>query len=319
MSSEMTQVVNRKLAANTYDMVIAELIWMYQYIKHIEGSIKIIHAHNYEVSTMKRYLKSTQNPLSMAYAIIEYLKLIIYEKRVYCDADFVWVLSDDDRRGIARLTNGRARLESIHFTIDMDYWVPTKESYDPKVITFLGSMSYPPNVDGALWFCRRIFPIILQDIPDARLYLVGMAPHAKLRNLHDNERIVVTGYVNDVRPYLKRSAVSVVPLRYGGGVKTKVVVALSMGVPVVSTTTGGEGIPARNGDDLIIEDDPSMFAAAVVKVMTNRNLRARLSLRSRQFAEEHYRRDNLVAEVDHAFKRICERGNESARLLSSYK
>jgi glycosyltransferase involved in cell wall biosynthesis len=96
----------------------------------------------------------------------------------------------------------------------------------------------------------------------------------------------------------------VVPLLYGGGVKTKAVIALSMGVPIVSTSVGSEGIPARNGIELITEDDPSKFADAVVKVMTDRELRGRLSAESRQFAEKHFSRENLIVKIDRAFRRV---------------
>jgi polysaccharide biosynthesis protein PslH len=308
-SSAMKTLVHTLLSEHTYDVIIAEHVWMYHFIANIDSAIKIIHTHNYETNILKRYLRSTLNPFRRAYALIDKLKMATYERRVYCDADRVWVLSDDDRRGIACLTKGRAQLESLHFTIDIKYWKPSEEPYDPTMITFIGTMSYPPNVDGALWFCRRIFPVILQNISDAKLYLVGMTPHAKVQRLSNNGNIVVTGDVDDVRPYLRKSAVSVLPLTYGGGVKTKAVISLSMGVPVVTTSAGSEGIPALNGIDLIIEDNPSKFAHAVVRVMTDRELRNRLSFRSRRFAERHYSRHNLVAEVDRSLRSICDRTN----------
>jgi glycosyltransferase involved in cell wall biosynthesis len=143
-------------------------------------------------------------------------------------------------------------------------------------IVLVGYMRYDPNVDAALWFTREIFPKVKAMVPGVRLYLIGDDIRGRLRPLHDGERVIVTGRVDDVTSYVSRAAVSVVPIRWGGGTRIKILESLALGTPVVSTTVGAEGLDLIPGAHVQIADSPESFAEAVILLLQNQQARAAL-------------------------------------------
>lgn len=137
-------------------------------------------------------------------------------------------------------------------------------------IIFVGNMDYSPNVDAVFWFVREIFPSIIRRVPDARLLLVGHDSLKLLRPLEKGDRIVATGSVADVTPFVAGSTVSVAPIRVGSGTRIKILESLALGVPVVSTTLGAEGLELVPDRDILLADEPQRFADAVVRLLSDR-------------------------------------------------
>jgi polysaccharide biosynthesis protein PslH len=142
---------------------------------------------------------------------------------------------------------------------------PPRES----TIVFVGTMDYKPNVDAAVWLAKAVFPSIVRRVPAARLLLVGHDTRHRLRPLADGRRIVATGSVADVAPLVGDAAVSVAPIRVGSGTRIKILEALALGVPVVSTTLGAEGLDLVPGREILLADAPEAFADAVVRLLTD--------------------------------------------------
>jgi glycosyltransferase involved in cell wall biosynthesis len=154
---------------------------------------------------------------------------------------------------------------------------------EPGLIGFLGSMDWMPNIECVHHFVRDIFPAILARCPQSRLLVIGRDPAPSLRRLaSENERVILTGTVDDVRPHLDRCEVLVVPLRSGGGTRIKIFEAMAQGVPVVSTTIGAEGLPVTDGEAILIADEPSAFAGAVVGLLESPERRERIATRARE-------------------------------------
>jgi glycosyltransferase involved in cell wall biosynthesis len=149
-------------------------------------------------------------------------------------------------------------------------------------------MDFRPNVDAVLWFAREVLPLIQREMPQVSLKVVGRNPHPRLQGLQRSSNIILTGYVDDVRPYIGEAAVYVVPLRVGGGTRLKLLEAMSMAKAIVSTSLGCEGIPIRPDRELVIADEPESFARAVVRLMRYRERRAQLGISARELAvSEH--------------------------------
>jgi polysaccharide biosynthesis protein PslH len=186
-----------------------------------------------------------------------------YESFMFTPYERVVVVSDADRDEL-RALNPALPLEVIPNGIDLDYFAPQSIQRDPNMLLFTGNFEYAPNVDAALLLARDILPLVRARLPQVRLHLVGNAPPPALTAL-GSDHIVVTGRVDDVRPYLAQAALYVCPLRFGAGIKNKVLEALAMGCAVIATPLSIDGIDARDGDHLLLADaDAPTFAARII-------------------------------------------------------
>jgi glycosyltransferase involved in cell wall biosynthesis len=137
-------------------------------------------------------------------------------------------------------------------------------------------MDFRPNVDAVLWFAEDVFPIIQHRIPGARFYIVGQRPHARLDALRDRPGVVITGRVEETQPYIAGARVYVIPLRSGGGTRFKVLEAMAIGCPIVSTRMGCDGFPVTPEVEVLLADEPQDFANRVVELMENEQRREQL-------------------------------------------
>lgn len=138
-----------------------------------------------------------------------------------------------------------------------------------RELLFVAGFAHPPNADGLMWFMHEIWPPIVAGAPGVSLRIVGSQPPPEVLNLANRPGVRVEGYVPEVGPCLDRAAMSIAPLRYGGGMKGKVCEAMASGVPVVTTSVGIQGIPAVDGVDVLVADDPARFSAAVLSLLAN--------------------------------------------------
>jgi polysaccharide biosynthesis protein PslH len=173
--------------------------------------------------------------------------------------------------------------------IDCEYYQPRTTMAAEPTIIFIGVMDFPPNVDAMSFFCRDVLPIVWRAVPEAHMLIVGRHPTEGVKALAvDDDRITVTGEVEDVRPWLARSQVSVCPTRSGAGIKNKILEAWACGVPVVGTRMSAQGVSARPGENMLIGDDATDMANAVITVMRDGGLRQRLAEAGRSTAILEY-------------------------------
>ena len=163
-------------------------------------------------------------------------------------------------------------------------------------ILFIGGFKHPPNVDAALWLGSDIMPLVWREVPDAQLILVGDAPTEAVRVLGADKRVEVTGYVPELTPYFDRARVSISPLRYGAGVKGKIVSSLEAGIPVITTAVGNEGIALVDGQEVLLGETPEELAAAVLRLLHDPALCASLSAAGVKVIRERFSED-LAREV----------------------
>jgi glycosyltransferase involved in cell wall biosynthesis len=163
-------------------------------------------------------------------------------------------------------------------------------------------MDFRPNVDAVLWFGLEVLPLIQAQRPGTTFAVVGQRPHPRLDVLRDKPGITITGYVNDVRPYIAGTTVYVAPLRVGGGTRLKLLEAMTMGKAIISTALGAEGFPVGDGQELMLADEPDIFAEKVIELLSNPGRRRELGDKGQAFAYANYGWDKLVPQLEKVYE-----------------
>jgi len=212
------------------------------------------------------------------------------------------VVAQPDRAALQRIAPW-LKVEVIPNGIDLGTFQPLPIERDPATILFTGNYEYAPNVDAALLLARTILPQVREQIPSARLQLVGHAPPPSLTALR-SDAIDVTGRVADIRPYLAQATVYAAPLRLGAGIKNKVLEALAMGAPVVASPIAADGISISQDFSGVLAA-PEQFAAALVRLLHDAGLRQRLSVNGRTLIEARYSWTAVAAQYERLYRSIA--------------
>jgi len=253
-----------------------------QGVRASDRPLLVLDAHNALYRIPQRLAAHEPNPLKRWLLAREAHALARYEAATYRRFDQVVFVTEEDR-ALFRVSHSRV----IPICIDTQERPQVQRAPQPRAILHLGTMFWPPNVEGVLWFAREVLPLIRQQAPDARLVVVGKNPPPSVRDLA-SAGVEVTGYVPDPRPYLEQAAAFIVPLRAAGGMRVKIVDAWCWGVPIVSTTIGAEGILVQDEENILLADAPQEFARAVVRLLADPDSSARLSANGRRWVDEHY-------------------------------
>lgn len=258
---------------------------------NISGEIgikKVLFEHNVEAMIWQRRAAMARGTLRRAYLREQWRRMQRLEGQECRRFDSVIAVSDADAE-VIRTQYGAGVVTSVPTGVDVDYFAPRMPSAQttPELL-FVGSMDWQPNEDGIRWFAENVFHMVRARIPDVSLSIVGRSPSKALLALAERySNIRITGAVPDVRPYLQRAAVGIVPLRIGGGTRLKIYEAMATGVPVVSTAIGAEGLPLLSGQHLLIADDPEPMAAAITNLLLDRPSAQRLAATAQRFVQDH--------------------------------
>jgi glycosyltransferase involved in cell wall biosynthesis len=179
---------------------------------------------------------------------------------------------------------------TVPIAVDTEVLQPIRRKRGSKKIFTLGTLHYPPNADGIRWFVREVFPLIKERISDVTMTIAGRNPPADFHQFSEESRgaIKITGYIPDLQPHLEESALIVVPVRAGSGLRVRILEAFAQAMPVVTTTVGLEGIDAQPDRDVLVGDTPQDFAAAVIRLIEDDALQAQLAANGRSLAERAY-------------------------------
>lgn len=287
--ANMRRALAALTAAESFDIIHADQLNMGQYALTLPARRRVLDLHN-ALWVLYRRMAETLPPTNpMKYLVGRDWKLLKrYEGQMCRDFDAVTAVSDEDRLALIE-AGARDDIVVIPIAIDTDQqaFIPRQPS-GPHII-HIGTMYWPPNIAGITWFLDEIYPIIKQRVPDVRFTLIGARPPASLveRAKSDNS-VTVTGYVDDPLPYFQDASLMVVPLLAGGGMRVKILNALSQGIPMVTTTVGCEGIAVTHGKDILIADEPVAFAESVVRLLNDAELNAYITRNGRRTVEEHY-------------------------------
>jgi polysaccharide biosynthesis protein PslH len=214
------------------------------------------------------------------------------------------VVSEMDRK-LLLSCNPRLKIDVVPNGIDTQQFRPVPYSDDNSMLLFVGNMGYRPNVDAVSFFCKQIFPLIRAKAPQAEVCVTGLNPAPEVLALA-GEGVRVTGTVEDVRPYYAQSAVCIVPLRAGGGTRLKILEAMALGRPVVSTSIGCEGLDVQDGVHLFIADTPEDFAAKTLLLLNEPYIRESIIQSGRELAEKHYDWDIIARQLLKSYQEVAQ-------------
>lgn len=280
-SDEMQGKIDKLLKFGQFDVVQIEFPIMANFCFNTTA-LKILDEHNIEYDNFRRMWEKSAAPLIKLHYLREYKKTRKEEIKVLKKMDLVLTVSNKDRNTIKNEIEGKP-IYIIPNGVDTRYFKPEIKPVESFSMVFTGMMAYMPNHDGMSYFLDKIFPIILNEIPVAKVYIVGNRPPKNLSR-RASKNVIITGYVPDVRPYIWKASLYIVPLRMGGGTRLKVLEALAMKKPVVSTSIGCEGIELTDNESILIADDPVDFAQKTVYLLKN-------ALHGERIANEGY---NLI-------------------------
>ena len=313
-SHELRQEISRR--AGDCDVVVCDFLAPAANVPANLGKPTVLFQHNVEAMIWKRHCEVQNNPLKKAYLFAQWKKMRAFERRMCRSFDSVVAVSEEDCEQM-RSEYGAQNVFDVPTGVDTEFFRPSgAEESAAHNLVFTGSMDWLPNEDAIRYFTEQIMPRIKSQIPDATLTVVGRNPYQSLVELAKNDdSIIVTGRVDDVRPYMERAAAYVVPLRVGGGTRLKIFEAMAMEKPIVSTTIGAEGLPVSDGAELLLADSPEAFAAAVVRVLQDSDLANELAQRAANLVRAQFGWQKVAKR----FANICEGSLLASQRNSGFK
>ena len=237
---------------------------------------------------------------------ISYKMTRIYERGIYKKFDACLVVTQQDKDLLTSLCP-QINCKVLPNGVDTEYFSPMDVQEEFPSLVFVSDMSGRPTIDNVLYFYNIIYPLIRKEVPQVKLYLVGRNPAREITNLARDHSVVVTGYVDSVKPYLAKSSIFIAPMIMGTGIKTKVLEAMAMGKCVVTTSIGAQGINATSGEDLIIINDPKEFATWAIKVLMDKQLRKKLGDNARKIIESEYSWKKIAERLEQIFREVVSR------------
>jgi glycosyltransferase involved in cell wall biosynthesis len=286
------------------DVVIAHHIHMASYLGEVGSAYRVLREHNVDSILMERYAASLSNPAMAAFAHRQAEQIRETEKRLCPGADICLAISAEDERKLRDIAIG-ATVATVPAAIDVAAYPsvpPPEDGEDPLLVT-AGSLGFRPTGEGIVEFAERSWPRIRRASPRARFRVIGSAPDSLRRRLLRVPGVEMTGRVEDVAPWLAGASAFIVPLRVGSGVRIRILEALAWGVPVVSTSTGCEGLEVESGRHLLVADRPDELAAAVSKLLATPGAGQTLRREGRRFVEKRHSIEVLEAMLGRLYRR----------------
>ena len=302
-SKAFQQLIRETLTNNDYDIVIVDFLQVSSNFLDVGIDLDkaILFEHNVESVIWKRHAEQARNPLLRWYFRSQWKRCHDFEIHACSRLAGVVAVSEDDAdyfRQEMGLTN---ILGYVPTGVDIDFFAGDDTPKDPHNIVFLGSMDWMPNIEGVIQFVNEVLPLVREQIPDVTLSVVGRNPADRVKKLAAEPGVEITGTVDDVRPYLHRAALSVVPLSTGSGTRIKIYELMAARVPVVSTTIGAEGLPLQHDHDILLADEPQAFANEVLRLMQDTELQDKISNNAFDLVANNF----TWSQVMDKFERLC--------------
>jgi glycosyltransferase involved in cell wall biosynthesis len=308
-SVEMQRLIEQAQRVRAFDIAIGSQIDTAPYVTALPGTPKIL--EEMELTTLYERLSKERHPVLKLRKWSTWWKLSRYVTDLLRASDGCTVVSERERERVLQVLPGYRPIEIVPNGVDLDYYAADFGPPEADTLVYPGALTYGANFDAVDFFLRDVFPLIRARRPDARLSVTGKVDGVPIDRLPDTEGIVLTGYLDDVRPTVAQSWACVVPLRVGGGTRLKILEALALGTPVVSTSKGAEGLEVTPGEDILIADDPAEFADVTMHLLGDRALRAKLAANGRRLVREWYGWDQIGERFDQFLYRVVQKYGQS--------
>jgi len=288
--------VRREAAARPFDMVFVHCSSVAHYVDAVEAPVRVIDFGDMDSQKWLAYADWRAFPLSLGYRL-EGRKLERAERRLAARFDMCTVTTRLERETLEGFGTGAA-VEWFPNGVDAGAFAPGSEPVEPDSLVFLGRMDYYPNAECMVEFCRRTLPLVRRRRPGATLTIVGAKPSAAVRALGRLPGVRVTGSVPDVRPFARRSAAAVAPLRIARGTQNKILETMAMGIPTIATDVAARGVDAVPGEHLLVGTTPEEIADRVVRVLEDAGEARRLGEAGRARMLSHHSWARAMRELD---------------------
>jgi glycosyltransferase involved in cell wall biosynthesis len=297
-SPEMRGTIDELILKHNFDAKICDFLFPSINIGNMSGWL--LFQHNVETVIWERHAESGRTAAHRAYFKLQAQRMFDWEKTVCRAASHVVAVSEADEQTMRN-----------RFGIEQTSWVPTGVDFKyferpagaacHRELVFVGSMDWMPNIDGVRWFLHQVLPLIRAKMPTCRLAIAGRNPSASILAESADPLIAVTGTVPEVRPFLWESAVSIVPLRIGGGTRLKIFEAMAAGTPVVSTTIGAEGLPLIHGETIRIADSAQDFAAECLALLEDKSARDKMAANALKRIRDQFSWEEVARRFEQTF------------------
>lgn len=288
-SKEMARLVNDQIEKHSFDVIIASQTIMAPYVRKIQGIPKVL--EEAEVGVFIQKAKKSPGTLGKFRYSLTWLKYQEYLRRLFRDFDIITVVSEEEKSHVLPLTKRPEKVEVIPNGVKVKDYEDIVRNPVPNTIIFTGSFRYSANYEAMTWFVSQVFPLIQAKIPDIRLIITGDSAG---KHLPFNPQVTQTGKVPDVREWIASSWVAIAPLQTGGGTRLKILEAMALCTPVVSTSKGAEGLDAISSKHLIIADSPNEFAKAVIDICRDSALREEIATSAFDLIKDKYDWDSIL-------------------------
>lgn len=283
---DMQKLVEKIGHESSADMVIASTIDMVPYALTLTNTTKIF--EEIELTTLYEKFTNEHHPLKRFRNGLRWWKLSRYVDSLLSTFEACTVVSEGERERVRQISPNYTPIEIIPNGVDVDHYRVNSNPPQIDTLVYSGALTYNANFDAVNFFLRAILPLIHLERPDVKLRITGTLDGVPVDQLPDNKGVIFTGYVDDIRPVILQSWINIVPLRFGGGTRLKILESLALGTPVVTTSKGMEGLDLIPGRDLLVADTPEDFAATVLCLLQDSKQRESLSRNGRQAISAKY-------------------------------
>jgi glycosyltransferase involved in cell wall biosynthesis len=283
----MRQKIREIMQTEHIDLVHVDMLPLTIYINEFSQMPKILVNHNVESVRLYRWFQTEPNPIKKAYLGLQWLKLRSFERSAMEKFDGCVVVSEIDKELLLKM-GVKSKLFVVPNGTDTKFFKPSNGKVVENSVLWIGHMDVHTNRDAVLYFWKEIYPILQRKYPEVKMTFVGTAPPKEIAGAAKGDgRVRVTGFVDDIRPYIEEAAVMVVPIRIGSGTRLKILDAMAMGKAIVSTSVGCEGINVSNGKDILIADSPEDFADKTIELLKKPDMRINLERNALELAKSY--------------------------------
>ncbi len=300
-SKKLQRQIDQLISGGNYDIIYIFCSSMASYVRNAGNIARVIDFVDIDSDKWIQYAKYARFPLKWLFKREgELLQKLECKILSWTQASFL--VTERETEFFAHLPHGN-KVYAIPNGIDRGFFDIDKTPCDDflageNYVCFTGAMDYFPNEDAVVFFYENIYPLIKPHAPGLKFYIVGSNPTDKVRKLADDKDVVVTGTVDDIRPYIRHAKISVIPLRMARGIQNKILEAISMGLPVVCTSNAAEGLALRNGIDFYVEDDESKFARRTLELLNNPCLKNEMVRSAQMLIDQFYDWENNLNKME---------------------
>ncbi|HEX2868924.1 MAG TPA: glycosyltransferase family 4 protein [Ignavibacteriales bacterium] len=296
-SRKFQRILMDKVTRGDYDLIHFEGLHSVPYALKLKKVMKdkkmVVRLHNVESQIIYRFFQTAKNPLLKLFFWNEYRHIRRLEKKCYSELKNIIFITEDDRRLALRNDARDIRPYVMTAGVDLDYFSGLDNKPKSNLL-YLGSMDWKPNEDAVLWFIKNVFCRLLESYPDLKFFVVGKNPSEKMKK-QASSNIIVTGTVDDVRPYVEQAGICVIPLRVGGGMRVKILELMAAGKPIITSTIGAEGINYEKDNELILADTAEDFFREIDGLLRDPDRMHSVGVNAKNKVKQQYSWESVIS------------------------